>query len=117
MDAGVLLVWMKTTEKRIQMKMTIGKKLMLGFGAMFAMVLGLSYSSERAISGLGPRLNESATGARTVELAALVQISVANMRAAARSTVLSSVLKEDAEWKKARESYQAEVNVALKALD
>ena len=100
------------------MKLTIGKKLGLGFGAMFAMVLGLSYSSERAISGLGARLTETANKtARKVELAAQIQWAVAEMRAAARSTVLSAVLKENAELKKAREAFQAEVNKIERILD
>jgi methyl-accepting chemotaxis protein len=100
------------------MKMTVGKKLMLGFGAMFAMVLGLSYSSERAITGLGARLNETANKTtRKVELAGQIQWAVAEMRAASRSTVLSAILKEDAELKKARAAFQAEVNTIEQILD
>jgi methyl-accepting chemotaxis protein/methyl-accepting chemotaxis protein-1 (serine sensor receptor) len=96
--------------------MTVGKKLMIGFGAMFAMVLALSYSSERAISSLGACLKDSGTSARTVEIAGSIQTSVATMRAAARATVLAAVLKEDAERKKAGETYQAEVNRISQAL-
>jgi len=100
------------------MKMTVGKKLMLGFGAMFAMVLGLSYSSERAITGLGARLNETANKTtRKVELAGQIQWAVAEMRAASRSTVLSAILKENAELKKARAAFQAEVNTIEQILD
>ncbi len=98
-------------------QMTVGKKLMIGFGAMFAMVLAVGYSSETAIKSLGARLHESGNCARSVEEAGAIQTSVAAMRAAARSTILSAVLKEDAEWKKARESYQAEVNRVSQVLD
>ena len=40
-------------------QMTIGKKLMLSFGGMLAVVLGLAYTSLSSISGLGADLDEA----------------------------------------------------------
>src|SRR5690242_14732710 len=85
---------------------TIGQKLIISFGGMLLLLLGMAYSSLTAIGSLGTQLAES-TG-KTIKKADLAgQITEANseMRAAVRSEVLSAVLKNTAEFEKARAAF------------
>jgi len=78
-------------------EITIGKKLMVGFGGMLAMVVGLAYSSLASISSLNRELDTALNRtARKTELAVLIEASNADLRAGQRGVLLYSVLKQPA---------------------
>src|SRR5436309_11309848 len=82
---------------------TIGQKLIISFGGMLLLLLGMAYSSLTAIGSLGTQLAES-TGKtmQKAELSGRIVGANSEMRAAVRSEVLSTVLKNKAEFEKAR---------------
>ena len=97
--------------------MTIGKKLMLAFAAMLVLTLGLAYSSLTSIGGLSARLNEIGTKtALKVELSGQIQTAVAMMRAAVRSTVLATALKDTSELEESRRTFQDQVTTVQKVI-
>ena len=87
--------------------MTVGKKLLLCTGAMLALLLVMGFGSIDAISGLGDRLNITATETtRKVELVGIINQAVAEMRLAVRGELLFSTYKEPRELAEAREMFQ-----------
>ena len=81
----------------MQTQLTIGKKLMLAFGAMLALTLGLAYSSLTSVDSLGKELHTASTDmAKKSELISQLSVGVANMSGAQRGLVLYSMLKETA---------------------
>src|SRR5215471_8454768 len=100
--------------------MTIGKKLMISFGGLLALMVALSYASLSSIGTLGSYLDEAANKtARKVELSGQIQTSVARMRAEVRNTILSTVMKADKDLKNSRQNFQTErasVEAAVKEI-
>lgn len=83
-------------------QMTIGKKLMLAFGAMLALTLGLAYSSLTSVDSLGTELNTATTNlAKKSALVSQLSVGVANMSRAQRGLVLYSMLKQTAKAEEA----------------
>ncbi len=79
----------------MQSQMTIGKKLMLAFGAVLALTLGLAYSSLTSINTLGAELDTAATKtAKKADLMSRISLGIANMSRAQRGLVLYSMLKD-----------------------
>lgn len=82
-------------------QMTIGKKLMLSVASLLVLMMVLSYASLNAIADLGSDLDVTVNQtAKKVELAGHMQKSVAMMRWAVRSFMLSAVLKDQADYAK-----------------
>ncbi|MGE5647629.1 MAG: methyl-accepting chemotaxis protein [Acidobacteriota bacterium] len=87
--------------------MTIGKKLFASFGALLALMLVLSYTSLNAIGVLGGHIDDVANRtAKKVLLAGEINTSVADMRAAVRSVVLSAALKDSRELEASRQAFR-----------
>jgi methyl-accepting chemotaxis protein len=78
-------------------QMTIGKKLMIAFGAMVALTLGLAYSSLSSVSSLGKELDLGAnvTG-KKLDLAGQLRAGIGDMRAAQRGLVMYAMMKDAA---------------------
>src|SRR5579872_6556214 len=87
-------------------RMTIGRKLMLSFGGMLSLVLGLGYSSLSSIGTLSQELDTAAnkTAVKT-QLTGKMQVAITNMRAGQRGLILFSMLKEPAKIEMAREAF------------
>jgi methyl-accepting chemotaxis protein len=79
------------------LQMTIGKKLMLAFGAMLMLTLGLAYSSLSSVSSLGKELDLGAnvTG-KKLDLAGQLRARIGDMRAAQRGVVIYAMMKDSA---------------------
>jgi len=89
-------------------QMTIGKKLMLGFGALLAVVIGVAYSSLSAIGTLSTELDEAVNKTvRKTELAGQIQTAVSDMRAGQRALVLFSMLKDAPKVEMGRQAMSA----------
>ena len=87
-------------------QMTIGKKLMLAFGVVLALVLGLAYSSLSSIGSLGKELDHVATvQARKTELIGQIDTATSDMRVGQRGLVLFSMLKDSAKAEGANQMY------------
>ena len=84
--------------------MTIGKKLMLAFGAMLALTLGLAWSSLSSVSSLGKELDtEINSTAKKTELAMTIQASAMQIRAGVRGQIMYSVFKDPAKVEPSKE--------------
>ena len=81
-------------------QMTIGKKLVMCWSAMLALVLLLGYSSVHSVNNLNDALHTqiSTTGKKT-ELASLIPLHVYQMRFAQRGIIMYSQLKDSANVK------------------
>ncbi len=78
-------------------KMTIGKKLMLSFGGMLAVVLGLAYSSLSSISSLSGALNEAVNSeAKKLDLTGQLLRDLTDMDAAQRSVAWRASVNDPA---------------------
>jgi len=101
-------------------KMTIGKKLMLAFGATLALVLGLAYASLSSITGLGKELGTLArVETKKMELIAQIDTATSEMRYAQRGMVLYSMMKQPAQVAAADKLYAehaAEIEKAVQEL-
>jgi methyl-accepting chemotaxis protein len=79
----------------VPLRMTIGKKLTVGLGALLALLLVLSYSSLSAIESLGTLLDTGLNKtAKKLELAGEIATSAAYLRTGQRGVILYSALKE-----------------------
>ncbi|HPT29004.1 MAG TPA: methyl-accepting chemotaxis protein, partial [Bryobacteraceae bacterium] len=88
-------------------QMTIGKKLMLSFGVLLALMMGLAYSSLSSGSTLSGELDTAVNKtARKTELAGQIQAAVSNMRAGQRGLILFSMLKDTSKAEMAREAFR-----------
>jgi hypothetical protein len=77
--------------------MTIGKKLMLAFGAMLALVLGLAYSSLSSTSSLGQELDTTVNvTAKKTDWIGQIDTATSDLRVGQRGVVLYSILKDPA---------------------
>jgi methyl-accepting chemotaxis protein len=86
---------------------TIGTKLLLICGALFAIVLALSYSSLTSISDLVSDVDVTANkSARKVELAGQIKTGIYAMRWAARGVILATIDKDTPELQKSAKDFQ-----------
>jgi methyl-accepting chemotaxis protein len=78
-------------------QMTIGKKLMLAFGGMLVLTLGLAWSGLWSVTSLGKELDLSTnvTG-KKLDLAGQLRASIGEMRAAQRGVVIYAMMKNPA---------------------
>jgi methyl-accepting chemotaxis protein/methyl-accepting chemotaxis protein-1 (serine sensor receptor) len=89
-------------------QMSIGKKLMLAFGAMLALVLALAWSSLSSIGKLSDLLSTAnEKTARKMELVGKVPTYAYQMRMAQRGVVMYSQLKTPAQVEKNNGTFQA----------
>ena len=89
-------------------QMTIGKKLMLSFSALLALMLGLAYSSLSSTGTLSAELDTAINKtAKKTELAGQIQTAVSDMRAGQRGLILFSMLKDAPKVEMARETFRA----------
>jgi methyl-accepting chemotaxis protein/methyl-accepting chemotaxis protein-1 (serine sensor receptor) len=87
-------------------QMTIGKKLMLAFGVLLALVLGLAYSSLSAIGSLGKELDSTVNvGAKKTELIGKIDTATSDMRVGQRGLALFSMLKDSAKAEASNQMY------------
>jgi methyl-accepting chemotaxis protein/methyl-accepting chemotaxis protein-1 (serine sensor receptor) len=94
-------------ERFMTSQMTIGKKLMLAFGIMLALVIGLGYSSLSSVGNLAAELDKSANKtAKKTEMAGQMHVAVIEMRAGQRGLILFSMMKEPAKAQSARQAFQ-----------
>lgn len=77
-------------------QMTIGKKLMLGFGVTLALVFALAYSSLSSIGSLGKELDLTAVGGHKMFLMGQMDAAVSDMRVGQRGVVMYSMMKDPA---------------------
>ena len=88
-------------------RMTIGKKLMVSFGALVVLTLVLGFTSMSSITGLGSLLDTAVNKtSRKLDLAGRIRASVYSMRWSARGIVLSVALKDDEDHRKAVEAFR-----------
>jgi methyl-accepting chemotaxis protein len=88
-------------------QMTIGKKLMLSFSALLALMLGLAYSSLSSIGTLSAELDTAVNKtAKKTELAGQIKTAVSDMRAGQRGLILFSMLKDTPKVEMAREAFR-----------
>ena len=91
-------------------QMTIGKKLMLAFGLMMALIVGLGYSSLSSVGTLAGELDKAVNKtAKKTEMAGQMQSAVVEMRAGQRGLILFSMMKESAKAQSARQAFQGAV--------
>jgi len=97
--------------------MTIGKKLMLAFGAMLALTLGLAWSSLSSVGSLGKELDtEINSTAKKTELATAIQTSAMQIRAGVRGQIMYSLLKDPAKVEQSKETLQAGLESIRKSI-
>jgi len=90
----------------MEREITIGTKLMLGFGGMLALVIGLAYTSLTWIGSLNQELDTALNKtAKKTELAAQMDSANASLRAAQQGVILYSVLKEPALAEKSKAQF------------
>lgn len=88
--------------------MTIGKKLMLAFGAMLAFMLILAYSDLSSISSLGNLLEaEIGKTAKQAEIANALTVYAYQMRSTQRGVVLYSLLKDQSGVEQNQDAFRA----------
>jgi len=88
-------------------QLTIGKKLMLAFGAMLVLTLALAYSGLSTVGTLGKELNFAATySAIKAELIGQLSFEFANMSRAQRGLVLYSMMKDPAKAEEVGRPFQ-----------
>ncbi|MBS1872700.1 MAG: MCP four helix bundle domain-containing protein [Acidobacteria bacterium] len=98
--------------------MTIGRKLMLAFGVSLALTAALSVECLTAVGGLGARLEFTASATtRKTELVGELKSVTADVRAAVRQAVLSTSLRDDADYRNARASVTASLERMNALLD
>ena len=98
-------------------QMTIGKKLMLAFGAVMALVFGLAYSSLNSIGNLAKELNTTGTlTARKAQIAADLALNAANMSQGQRGLVSYAVLKDPAHAEAAKQQFYSSAENMQKLL-
>jgi len=89
-------------------QMTIGKKLMMCFGGVLVLVMGLAYSSLSSVGALGKALDQAVNKtAKKTEMIGQVQTAVSDMRAGQRGLILFSMLKDPAKTKMASDTFRA----------
>lgn len=94
-------------EKYMKSQMTIGKKLMLSFGALLALMLGLAYSSLSSTGTLSAELDTAVNKtAKKIEIAGQIQTAVSDMRVGQRGLILFSMLKDTPKIEMAREAFR-----------
>ena len=87
-------------------KMTIGKKLMMCFGGVLVLVMGLAYSSLSSVGALGTALDQAVNKtAKKTEMIGQVQTAVSEMRAGQRGLILFSMLRDPAKVKMATDAF------------
>jgi len=87
-------------------EITIGKKLMIGFGGMVALMLGLTYTSLTWIGSLSRELDTALKKtAKKTELAAQMDTANAYLRSAQQGVVLYSELKDAAQLQKSKSQF------------
>ncbi|HVX66952.1 MAG TPA: MCP four helix bundle domain-containing protein, partial [Bryobacteraceae bacterium] len=93
--------------------MTIGKKLMIGFGAALALVIALSYAYLSATSGLGKAvLDAYEVDAKKLDLGGQIMKAGGDMVAFEKGIVLRSFTKEQSKVASNEQSFKAS-NVKL----
>ena len=89
-------------------QMTIGKKLMMCFGGVLVLVMGLAYSSLSSVGALGTALDQAVNKtAKKTEMIGQVQTAVSDMRAGQRGVILFSMLRDPAKVKMASDTFRA----------
>ncbi len=89
-------------------QMTIGKKLMLSFGAMLALTVALAWSALSSIGGLSTALdNEINKTARKAEMAGAFAQAAYEMRAGQRGVVMYTVLKDPSKVEQSKEMFRS----------
>jgi methyl-accepting chemotaxis protein len=109
----------KESQEKILMKrqMTIGKKLMLAFGAMLALALGLAYAALSSVGKVGNALDtEINKTAKKVDLANSIITYAYRMRSAQRGVVMYSQLKDPAKVDQNKEAFQSASDSLQKAI-
>jgi methyl-accepting chemotaxis protein len=88
--------------------MTIGKKLMLSFGAVLAVTLGLGIASLQAIGKLSSSLDESVNkAAKKLDLSFTLDVATSDMLAGQRGVLVYGYAKSPAGIAKAAELFQS----------
>jgi methyl-accepting chemotaxis protein/methyl-accepting chemotaxis protein-1 (serine sensor receptor) len=97
--------------------MAVGTKLMLCFGAMAAAVGGLGYAYKVSVAELSADLDVSANQtARKTELAGIIRIAIAEMRAGQRGVILFSMQKNAAKVQMATAAFDRNVSAIQSSL-
>jgi len=87
-------------------QMTIGKKLMLAFGGMVALTLGLAYSALSSVSSLGKELdNTGNVTAKKSQIAGDLALNAANIGRGQRGLVSFTALKDAAGAEAAKQQF------------
>jgi methyl-accepting chemotaxis protein len=88
-------------------QMTIGKKLMLSFSALLALMLGLTYSSLSSVGTLSAELDTAVNKtAQKTDLAGQIETAVSEMRVGQRGLILFSMLKDRPKAEMGREAFR-----------
>ena len=91
--------------------MTVGKKLVLAFGTIMAVVLALAAASFWSLTRISDALDlEITKTSKKVELGSRVSTLVYQMRAAQRGVVMYSLLKQPAQVESAKALFQAGID-------
>jgi methyl-accepting chemotaxis protein/methyl-accepting chemotaxis protein-1 (serine sensor receptor) len=105
-------------EGTIKSQMTMGKKLMLSFGAVLAVVVFLSVAALSAISSLKTRFDDTAgKTARKIVLVDNINTAVSNMLAAQRGLIVMRYAKDFERAGTAREMFRKNVDAINKDLE
>jgi CHASE3 domain sensor protein len=87
-------------------RMTIGTKLTIGFAALLACVLGLSYFSLSAVGSLRSQLDSTTNRtARKIDLGGVLDRNTSQMRAEVRATLLATYAKNKADLETAGKNF------------
>lgn len=88
-------------------KFTIGNKLMLCFGVVLALILGLAYSSLSSLGDIGTELDTSVNKTvRKTEMIYQMQKAVSDMRAGQRGMILFGMLKDPRKSEMAKDNFR-----------
>ena len=92
--------------------MTIGKNLILGFGSMFALTLGLAYASLSAIGTISSDLKTALdSSARKLDLSGELRASVMDMVSLERGIALRDIIKDQAVVQKYEQAFNDQAAV------
>jgi methyl-accepting chemotaxis protein len=97
--------------------LTIGKKLILGFGSMFALTLGLAYASLSAIGTISSDLKTALdSSARKLDLSGELRTSVMNMVSLERGIALRHIIDDQVLVQKYEQAFKDESAAVEKVL-